>query len=56
MKYLDNLKKLNENDVEFDLLNENIPIAVANAFRRICLTEIIIPAIREKDITVYENK
>ena len=55
MKYLDNLKKLNENDVEFDLLNENIPIAVANAFRRICLTEIIIPAIREKDITVYEN-
>ena len=55
MKYFNNYTKQNENDINFELLNNNIKVSFANAMRRVCLSNIETPAIREEDIKIVEN-
>lgn len=55
MKYFNNYIKQNENDINFELLNNDIKVSFANAIRRVCLSNIETPAIREEDIKIVEN-
>ena len=55
MKYFDNYKKQNNNDISFEILNNNIKVSFVNAIRRTCLSNINIPSVREKDIKISDN-
>jgi DNA-directed RNA polymerase subunit L len=55
MKYFNNFEKKNQNDILFDLLNDNIKVSFANAIRRTCMSNIDIPAIREEDVKINSN-
>jgi DNA-directed RNA polymerase subunit L len=55
MKYFNNYNKQNDNDIYFELLNNNIKVSFANAIRRVCLSNIETPAVREEDIKIVEN-
>lgn len=55
MKYFNNYIKQNNNDIQFEMINNNVKVSLVNAIRRVCLSNIDTPAIKESDINIIEN-
>ena len=44
MKYFNNYIKQNNNDIQFEMINNNVKVSLVNAIRRVCLSNIDTPA------------